>query len=75
MKKLLLIPVLLLMFQNSFGQKIKIAYVDMEYILDKLPEYQSALKELDNKAAKWKANIEKKTKEIATIQDGPFSFS
>jgi len=69
MKKLLLIPVLLFMFQNSFGQRIKIAYIDMEYILGKLPEYQSAQKELENKAKKWKANIEKDAKEIADLKE------
>jgi len=69
MKKLLLIPILLFMFQNSFGQRIKMAYIDMEYILGKLPEYQSAQKELESKARKWKANIEKDSKEIVDLKE------
>ena len=48
---------------NSQG-RIRIAYIDMEYILENLPEYQTALKELDMKANKWKAEIEKRTQEI-----------
>jgi len=69
MKKLLLIPFVLMLFQTSFAQRIKIAYVDMEYILGKLPEYQSALKELENKAGQWKANIEKQSDEIKDLKD------
>lgn len=69
MKKLLLIPFVLMLFQTSFAQRIKIAYVDMEYILGKLPEYQSALKELENKAGQWKANIEKQAGEIKDLKD------
>jgi len=66
MKKYLLIFALIALSTSSFAQgRIRIAYVDMEYVLEKLPEYQTALRELENKAVKWKSEIEKKTKEIA----------
>ncbi len=69
MKKLFLLPVLFMLSLNINGQgRIRIAYVDMEYILEKLPEYQSALKELDNRAIKWKAEIEKRNKEISDLK-------
>ncbi len=66
MKKYLLILALIALSTGSFAQgRIRIAYVDMEYILEKLPEYQTALRELENKAGHWKGEIEKRTKEIA----------
>ena len=42
----------------------KFSYVDTEYILDKIPEYKSAQKQLDNMAEQWKKDVGQKMKEI-----------
>jgi Skp family chaperone for outer membrane proteins len=69
MKKIALLFIITTLSINVFAQgRIKIAYVDMEYILSKLPEHQTALKELENKAARWKSEIEKRTKEITDLK-------
>jgi Skp family chaperone for outer membrane proteins len=43
---------------------VKIGYIDMEYILQNVPEYSEAKNELENKAQKWKQEIEVKKNEI-----------
>jgi len=69
MKKLFLLSLIFMLNFSINGQgRIRIAYVDMNYILEKLPEYQSALKELDNRAEKWKAEIEKRNKQIDDLK-------
>ncbi|MFC2110409.1 OmpH family outer membrane protein [Bacteroidota bacterium] len=45
-----------------------IAYVDMEYILESIPAYQNAQKQLENKVAAWRSEIEKLEKEIETMK-------
>ena len=35
---------------------VRIGYVDMEYILQNVPEYQSASAQLDAKVQKWKTD-------------------
>ncbi|MGB0788623.1 MAG: OmpH family outer membrane protein [Marinirhabdus sp.] len=42
----------------------RIGYIDMEYILESVPEYREASQQLDGKVQRWKQDIEKKTKEI-----------
>lgn len=46
----------------TFAQKI--AYVDSEYILSKIPEYKKAQDELDKTSAQWQKEIEGKYEEI-----------
>lgn len=38
----------------------KVGYVDSQYILDQMPEYNDAKKQLDAIAAEWQSQIEKK---------------
>ncbi|MEC8682187.1 MAG: OmpH family outer membrane protein, partial [Bacteroidota bacterium] len=45
-------------------RSIRIGYVDMNYILENVPEYQEAQAQLDKRVADWKTEIEKRTKEI-----------
>ncbi|WP_139958631.1 OmpH family outer membrane protein [Flavicella sediminum] len=45
-----------------------IAYVDMEYILESIPAYQEAQKQLDNKVAGWRSEIEKREREIESMK-------
>lgn len=44
---------------------VRIAYIDTEYILENVPEYQDAMGQLDNKAQKWKNEIQGKLSAIA----------
>ncbi len=69
MKKLIILSVTLFLTLVTTGQrKLRIASVDMDYILEKLPEYQSALKELDARAQRWKEEIERREKEIKDLK-------
>lgn len=48
---------------------LKIGYVDMEYILANVPEYQAASAQLDAKVQQWKAEIELKRKAIEALEE------
>jgi outer membrane protein len=52
------------LFTMSAVNAQRSAYIDSEYILDQLPEYKSAQKQLDELAEKYKAEVQKKTDEI-----------
>lgn len=54
--------ILTLAFSAIHAQKV--AVVDIEYILSKIPAYQQAQKELDQTAAGWQKEIEDKMKEV-----------
>ena len=60
MKKLIIgiIAFILLGFNTVSAQRF--AYVDTEYILDMLPEYKSAQKQLDLIAETWQKEAEEK---------------
>lgn len=62
MKKLTITALLLLFSVFAFAQKF--AYVDTDYILDNIPEYQVAQDKLDELSVKWQKEIEKKFEEI-----------
>lgn len=71
MKKLLFI--LALISLSSYAQTargVKIGYIDMEYILEKVPDYADAINQLEQKAQKWKQEIEVKKAEITKLKDG-----
>ncbi|MEG9327090.1 OmpH family outer membrane protein [Salinimicrobium catena] len=60
MKKSILVA-LALIFAGSTAkaqQTVRIGYVDMEYILENVPEYQEASAQLDRKVLQWKQEIE-----------------
>lgn len=65
------ILVLLAVTALSFGQgkSIRIGYIDMNYILEKVPEYAEAKMQLDNKASNWKKDIDVKKAEIKQLKD------
>jgi Skp family chaperone for outer membrane proteins len=44
---------------------IRIAYVDMEFILKSVPEYQQASQLLDEKVAEWKTEIDERFSEVS----------
>tara|TARA_B100001115_G_scaffold171861_1_gene154622 strand:+ start:384 stop:893 length:510 start_codon:yes stop_codon:yes gene_type:complete len=56
MKKLLLITFLGFFSITSYSQKF--AYVDSDYILERVPEYQSAQEQLDKLTLSWQEEIE-----------------
>jgi outer membrane protein len=63
MKKLLLFALLICgLGFKSYSQKF--AYVDSEYILEQLPEYRSAQKQLDEFSEGWQKEIEKRLAEV-----------
>lgn len=45
---------------------VRVGYIDTEYILQNLSDYQDAKKQLDNKAQKWKAEIDKRKADLET---------
>ena len=72
MKKYFLISILVLstVFQaNAQSKGVKIGYIDMEYILQNVPDYTEAKSQLEQKAQKWKQDIETKKIEIAKLKD------
>ncbi len=64
MKKLILSFVALLSIIGVNAQQYKIGYVDTEYILNSMPEYKEAQKELDKLSADWQQQVERKYTEI-----------
>jgi Skp family chaperone for outer membrane proteins len=51
------------------GKTIRIGYIDMEYILQSVPDYAEANNQLDQKAQKWKQEIELKNNEITKLKE------
>ncbi|WP_304036777.1 OmpH family outer membrane protein [Mesonia mobilis] len=60
---LLLIPVF------TFAQRgIKVAYIDMEYILENVPEYKEASNQLEARTQKWRAEIQSKMQKVEDMK-------
>lgn len=64
MKKIVLILSLFSFFGLNQSMAQRFAYVDTDYILDMLPEYKSAQKQLDLIAETWQKEAEEKKAEI-----------
>ena len=71
MKKYFLIVLFALFATLATAQTrgVKIGYIDMEYILEKVPDYAEAKSQLEAKAQKWKQEIEEKKIEIAKLKE------
>lgn len=54
--------------QAQRASGVRIGYIDMEYILENVPEYQEASAQLDTKVGKWKGEIETKLEEVAAMK-------
>lgn len=54
-------------FSQSRG--VRIGYIDMNYILDKVPDYAEAKNQLDQKVSKWRQEIEIKKNEVKKLKD------
>lgn len=62
---LLLLGTLLMSYHTTIAQRgIKVGYIDMDYILENVPEYQEASKQLSDKVNRWKLEVETKLGEI-----------
>ena len=58
MKKLI-VPILTILFAfPSFANAQKFAYVDTDYILGKMPEYNSAQKKIEDLSSQWQKEID-----------------
>ncbi|PQB08212.1 hypothetical protein BST83_14515 [Polaribacter filamentus] len=69
MKKIFTVLVLLFTATNFWSQRSQIiAYIDMEYILENVPEYMQAQNTLDTKIAKWKNNLDKQERHIEVLK-------
>ena len=58
-------------FSFTFAQAQKgarIGYIDMEYILESVPEYHEASKQLDQKMQRWKGEIDQMANEISQMK-------
>ena len=63
--KLILLVSALFVGSLTYAQRgARIGYIDMEYILENVPEYQEASLQLDNKVQQWKKDIEKGLSEV-----------
>ncbi len=71
MKKFLVITFCLSAIVSSFAQNkgVKIGYIDMDYILENVPDYKEAITQLEQKAQKWKQDIEVKKNEINRLNN------
>lgn len=54
---------------NAQNKGVKIGYIDMDYILENVPDYKEASLQLEQKAQKWKQDIEVKKNDIAKLKD------
>lgn len=73
MKKYILSLLITSLFLSNNGNAqtrgIKIGYIDMEYILEKVPDYAEAKNQLEQKAEKWKQEIETKKSDISKLKE------
>jgi Skp family chaperone for outer membrane proteins len=69
MRKVVFLIVLSLTASFSFAQKNqRIAFIDMEYILENVPEYLEAQNTLNAKIAKWRKNLDKQARHIEVLK-------
>ncbi len=61
---LVIMLVLFSTFARAQARGVRIAYVDMEYILENVDEYRDASEQLETKAQKWKVEIQQKQSAI-----------
>jgi Skp family chaperone for outer membrane proteins len=71
MRKHFLLILAILFTSFSFGQTkgVKIGYIDMEYILQNITSYADAKNQLEQKAQKWKQEIEVKKNDIIKLKE------
>lgn len=66
-KVLYILALVGLMSFSSYAQKgVRIGYIDTEFILQNVPDYQEATAQLETKLTKWKSEVEKQMADIET---------
>ena len=70
-KNILILTLLVFVITVSHSQTrgVKIGYIDMEYILQNVPDYMEAKGQLEAKAQKWKQEIESLKNEVNTLKE------
>ena len=71
MRKNIILLILILGVSTTFHAQtrgVKIGYIDMEYILQNVPDYMESKSQLEEKAQKWKQEIEAKKNEITKLK-------
>lgn len=71
MKRQLLVLAVFLIglgFQSQAQKPQRIAYIDMEYILENVPEYNEASVQLEKKVQDWKNELEKDLKKVEDMK-------
>ena len=69
MKKFFLLVVFLLSVTSLSAQRNQIiAYIDMEYILENVPEYLEAQNTLDSKVSKWRKKLDDQARHIEVLK-------
>ena len=63
-KNYFFIILFLISYLASAQRSVKIGYIDTEYILENLPEYNQVSERLEEKAAGWKKEIEDRSRKI-----------
>ena len=66
-KYLLIIALSSLAFAPLFAQKFSVAYVDMQYILRNLPQYETANEQLNMISKRWQRDIEQAENEAQVL--------
>ena len=72
MKKYILLFLVIMFASNAMHSQargVRIGYIDMEYILQNVPDYMEAKNQLEQKAQKWKQEIEVKQNEINNLKE------
>ncbi|MAM17999.1 MAG: OmpH family outer membrane protein [Bacteroidota bacterium] len=68
-KNIFKILIILLSVSALHAQKsIRVGYIDMEYILQNVPEYQEAQNQLDNRVQDWKKEAEQKLQKVTDMR-------
>merc|ERR1711977_458021 len=67
-KVLFLVACLSASFLGFSQRGVRIAYVDMEYILENVEEYREATEQLANKVDKWKVEVEQKQSQVEQMK-------
>lgn len=67
-KVFLILSLVFLSFALQAQRGPRIGYIDMDYILENVPEYQEASKQLEDKVNRWKGEIETKLREVAEMK-------
>ncbi|MBL4862932.1 MAG: OmpH family outer membrane protein [Crocinitomicaceae bacterium] len=67
-----LVLALVMIFGTGFVNSQKYAYIDSDYILENIPEYEEAKKKLDKLAERWTKEIEKRY-DVLTMKKDNFA--